>query len=82
MYVAVLSGKRCIISVGICAGKSYTFLYHVVLSKSIIKVYLLYIYSRICVHLENVFWIYSAITGHGLHKNVKLQCTSLKIYTI
>jgi hypothetical protein len=25
MYVIVLSGKRCMISVGICIGKSYTF---------------------------------------------------------
>jgi hypothetical protein len=49
-------------------------LHNAVLSKSIIKVYLLIvktilcIFSRICVLLDYVFWKHTAITGHSLHR--------------
>jgi hypothetical protein len=84
MYVVVLSGKRCMISVGICAGKRYTFcimLYCLNPSSEFICSVL----RQLCVF--SVEYAFTCTTYFGnilpslgiVYTDVKLLCTSLKI---
>lgn len=83
MYVVVLSGKSCMVSVGICAGKSYIFCIMLCcLNPS--SEFICSLLRQLCVFsVEYVFTCTcfgNILPSLGIvYTNVKLQYTSLKI---